>query len=208
MSQRSNWAWTRIVPQKHEPHGDREREREKLDQSASKLCSYIGNISLLATTDAVLWLCQHTLRKACSLCDSLLWSGHHNLFFSWSRKVFLMLTSMLTAVLASCHGQWCIWTLHRGHQQVFQRCPSLHKGQDPSIYMADGHVHTDGDDHKYPCELSGVSVGSGAEEQLQAETAAGSQLQVIERNILTHCTVLKYFHSFLWADSHVTVPSC
>lgn len=155
---------------------EREREREKLDRSASKLCSYIGNLLFLVTTDAVLWLCQHTLRNACSLCDSLLWSGHHNLFFSWSRKVCSMLTSMLTAVLASRHGQWCIWTLHRGYQQVFQKCSSLHKGQDPSVYMTDGHVHTSGAVHKYLCELSSVSVGSGAEEQLQAKMAPCSQL--------------------------------
>lgn len=42
--------------------------------------------------------------------------------------------------------------------------------------MTDGHVHTSGAVHKYLCKLSGVSVGRGAEEQLQAETAAGSQL--------------------------------
>lgn len=179
MSQRLKWAWTRIVDCNSEAWTSwrqREREREKLDQSASKLCSYIGNLLFLVTTDAVLLLCQHTLRNTCSLCDSLRRSGNHNLLFSWSRKVFSMLTSMLTAVLASCHGQWCIWTLHRGHQQVFQICPSLHKGQDPSVYMTDGHEHTSGAVHKYLCVLSGVSVGSGAEEQLQAETAAGSQL--------------------------------
>lgn len=42
--------------------------------------------------------------------------------------------------------------------------------------MTDGQAHTDGAGHENPCELAGVSAGSGAEEQLQAEMAAGSQL--------------------------------